>query len=285
MAEAVRLAQLTIDLADGDANKGNFFFGSPLVGAIMLRGCARCCLGDKRWRADIDNATTMVRAFDPTLRAIALLYKYGLTLSNGVSLPDDAAAAETVELLEVAERSGDDFTLACARYVRGLTLVEQDGDQRADRLSPSCRSPRSRVSRSASPWWRSWMTDTYLAEEQARTGDLDGAIELLRPTFEEHLASGDQVFGARVTAVFVDTLLRRGDDADVQEAQAAIDRLAAVPTEPGFVLHQLTLLRLRALMARAHGDRGSYRDFRDRYRAMATSLGFEGHMKWAEAMP
>jgi hypothetical protein len=23
----------------------------------------------------------------------------------------------------------------------------------------------------------------------------------------------------------------------------------------------------------------------DRYRAMATSLGFEGHMKWAEAMP
>jgi hypothetical protein len=27
------------------------------------------------------------------------------------------------------------------------------------------------------------------------------------------------------------------------------------------------------------------RDYRDRYRAMATSLGFEGHMQWAEAMP
>jgi len=26
-------------------------------------------------------------------------------------------------------------------------------------------------------------------------------------------------------------------------------------------------------------------DYRDRYRALATSLGFEGHMKWAEAMP
>ena len=25
--------------------------------------------------------------------------------------------------------------------------------------------------------------------------------------------------------------------------------------------------------------------YRDRYRAMAKSLGFEGHMKWAEAMP
>jgi hypothetical protein len=33
------------------------------------------------------------------------------------------------------------------------------------------------------------------------------------------------------------------------------------------------------------GYAAAYRDYRDRYRAMATSLGFEGHMKWAEAMP
>jgi hypothetical protein len=26
-------------------------------------------------------------------------------------------------------------------------------------------------------------------------------------------------------------------------------------------------------------------DYRDRYRAMATALGFEGHIAWAEAMP
>jgi class 3 adenylate cyclase len=43
--------------------------------------------------------------------------------------------------------------------------------------------------------------------------------------------------------------------------------------------------RLRALLAHAHGDEVAYRDYRDRYRAMATSLGFEGHMAWAEAMP
>ena len=33
------------------------------------------------------------------------------------------------------------------------------------------------------------------------------------------------------------------------------------------------------------GDEAAYRDYRDRYRDMATSLGFEGHMAWAEAMP
>ena len=64
-----------------------------------------------------------------------------------------------------------------------------------------------------------------------------------------------------------------------------LDRLAAVPADPGFVLHDITLLRLRALLARARGDEASYRDDRDRYRDMARTLRFEGHMAWAEAMP
>jgi adenylate cyclase len=51
------------------------------------------------------------------------------------------------------------------------------------------------------------------------------------------------------------------------------------------VLNELPLLRLRALLARTHGDEAAYREFADRYRVMAKSLGFEGHMKWAEAMP
>jgi adenylate cyclase len=50
-------------------------------------------------------------------------------------------------------------------------------------------------------------------------------------------------------------------------------------------VRDVLLLRLRALLARAHGDDTAYRDYQDRYRAMATSHGFEGHMKWAEAMP
>ena len=87
------------------------------------------------------------------------------------------------------------------------------------------------------------------------------------------------------TAALVDSLLRGGSDSDLLEAEAAIERLAAVPTDPGFVLNEIPLLRLRALLARANGDMTAYRDYRERYRAMAKSLGFEGHMKWAEAMP
>jgi hypothetical protein len=49
-------------------------------------------------------------------------------------------------------------------------------------------------------------------------------------------------------------------------------------------MRDIWLFRLRALLARAHGDAAAYTHFRDRYSAMARSLGFEGHMAWAEAM-
>jgi adenylate cyclase len=44
------------------------------------------------------------------------------------------------------------------------------------------------------------------------------------------------------------------------------------------------LLRLQALLARARGDEAAYRQFVDRYRATATSYGFEGHMAMADAL-
>jgi hypothetical protein len=50
------------------------------------------------------------------------------------------------------------------------------------------------------------------------------------------------------------------------------------------VIREIWLLRLRGLLARAHGDETAYRDYRDRYRDMAKTLGFEGHIAWAEAM-
>jgi len=83
----------------------------------------------------------------------------------------------------------------------------------------------------------------------------------------------------------VETLLDRGADVDVAEAEAAVERLAAAPADEGLVMREIWLLRLRALLARAHGDGAAYAHLRDRYRDMATSLGYEGHIAWAEAMP
>ena len=283
MTEVVHVAQRMIDLANGDAAKGNLVIGSPLTGAIMLRGCARCFLGDPDWRGDVDQAITMVRAFEPSLRAIMLLYKYRL-VANGVWLPDAAALQETGEVLEIAERSGHDLTLACARYVHGRALAAHGGPRFDDAID-LLAAAREAALRERFTLHVATLVDLFFANEKARTGDLDGAIELSRTAVEQEYAFADMIDLASATAALVKALLRRGGAGDLREAQAAIDRLAAVPTEPGFVLNDLWLLSVRASEARARGDETAYRDYRDRYREMANSLGFEGHIAWAEAMP
>ncbi len=129
------------------------------------------------------------------------------------------------------------------------------------------------------------IADIHTAREKARTGDVGGAIELARSVVDDLLNSGGCIWTALATSVLVDALLQRGGDGDLDEAENAMGQLAAVPTDPGLVINQICLLRLRTLLARARGDEAGYRDHRDHYRAMATLLGFEGHIKWAEAMP
>lgn len=98
-------------------------------------------------------------------------------------------------------------------------------------------------------------------------------------------ASGQTLYRGPATSTLVEALLQRGGEGDLAEARAAIEALAAIPTDPGLVLVEVPLLRMRALLAQAEGDEAGYRDFRDRYRKMANCLGFEGHMALAEAMP
>jgi len=126
--------------------------------------------------------------------------------------------------------------------------------------------------------------DLVVAREKSSVGDLDGAIELARPAVEAEYTCADVMNLAAATATLVNSLLRRGGAADLLEAQAAIERLAAVPSEPGFVMNNIWLLRMRAWEAQARGDELAYRDYRDRYREMANSLGFEGHIAWASEM-
>jgi hypothetical protein len=79
----------------------------------------------------------------------------------------------------------------------------------------------------------------------------------------------------------VETLIARGGEADLQEAQTAIERLAAAPFD--IVDREIWVLRLRALLADAHGDEAAHRDLVKQYDAMARSLGRLGHMAMADS--
>ena len=284
IAQLLQVAQRMIDLADGDATKGDLIIESPLVAAIMLRGCGRCCIGDPRWRGDIEKASAMARSFDATTRALMLLFKYSIATRCGAMLIDATDLQETAEVLEAAGRSGHDLTVACAKYVHGLALVASDGPGREEGY-PLLAAAREAAVQERFTLIGAAGVDTVFAMEKTRAGDLDDAVELSRSALEAGYASGGMMDAGRATHILVEALLRRGTEADLHETQLTIDRLASLPTERGFVVNEIWLLRLRAMLARANGDTTAYGDYRDRYRRMATELGFEGHMKWAEAMP
>jgi hypothetical protein len=103
----------------------------------------------------------------------------------------------------------------------------------------------------------------------------------------DHLFGAGQLleWGIPATGVLVETLLDRGADGDVAEAEAAIERLGTAPADEGLVMREIWLLRLRTLLARAHGDAAAYVPLRDRYRDMAKTFGYQGHIAWSKLMP
>jgi hypothetical protein len=285
IGEALRWSQTVIDLADDDPTKGNFIIGSPLAMALATRGTARCALGRTGWRDDYERALAMARSADPMSHARVITFTYGFAMAGGVPLVDDAALRDIEGALGIIERSSEDIAVGLARFTLGLALVHRDSSAERERglevlgqVRDMCHNGRFYV-------FMLPVIDVWTARGRARCGDRDGALPQMRAATNDLFHAGQHSYGIPATGFLVETLLERGTQGDVAEAEAAIDRLAAAPVDEGLVIRDAWLLRMRALVARAHGDETAYCDYLHRYRNMAKTLGFEGHMKWAEAMP
>jgi class 3 adenylate cyclase len=284
MAEALRWSQTVIDLADGDPTKGNFVFGSPLALALATRGTARWALGRAGWRDDYDQALAMARSTDPMSHARVITYTYGAAIAGGVLLADDAALRDIEEALNITERSSEDIALCATRDTMGFALVHRESPAERERGLAVLGQVRDMCLHGRFYAFMLPVVDVWAARERARCGDRDGAIPQMRAATDDLFHAGHHAYGVPATGFLVETLLERSTHGDVAEAEAAIDRLAAALADEGLVIRDVWLLRMRALLAWAHGDEASYRENRDRYRALATELGFEGHIAMAEAM-
>jgi len=285
-SDALRWSQTVIDLADGDPSKGNFITGSPLALAFTTRAVARWCLGRAGWRDDLRHGLAMARFADPMSYAFAVAWAYFPSVSNGVLQPNDSVVHELEDALRIAERSSDDVAVTFILTTLAVALVHRQAAADRDRGQRLLAEVSDVFLRQGYLLSELPLANVYLARERARRGDRDDVIALMRAAVD-HLFREERLlgYGIPTTGVLVETLLDRGADADLVEAEAAIERLAAAPADEGLVIREIWLLRSRTLLARARGDMVAYADLRDRYRAMAKTLGFEGHIAWAEAMP
>jgi class 3 adenylate cyclase len=282
--DVLRWSQTVIELANGDPTKGNFLIGSPLAFAHATRAVARGGLGHPLAEVlpALPVAAAMSRATDPTTHAMVIAFTYGLGIAIKVLLADDAALELIDEALQIAERSADDFALGHARYALGLALMHRDSP--ADRERGLTALTQLRDMCLHEHWTLSEVPEieAFIAFEQATRGDLDGAIVALRAAVDDLFNAGQFAWSIPPTGMFVETLLSRGGEADLQEAQTAIERLAAAPNHE-MVDREIYLLRLRALLAGARGDEAAHRDLLQQYRAMATKFGRLGHMAMSDS--
>jgi class 3 adenylate cyclase len=283
LSDVLRWSHAIVEMAGGDPTKGNLIIDSPLSLALGWRGIAGASFGRPGWRNDFDLAFEMARGSEVLSPALAINFKYNLGIPNGIFVADDTALREIQEALAIGRRSGDDVALGLSLHVLATALAYRDDPDRQPALEVMDEvrqlSVRDRFARTAIP-----IIDAWKAREQARQGDRDGALGQLRSVVAELRSAPQFARYIAATPILVETLLSGGAEPDLREAEAVIDQLASAAGDD-LVLRDIMLLRLRTMLARARDDEQRYREYRDRYRGMAKSLGFAGHKKWAEAMP
>ena len=282
LSDLLRWSQAVVEMTGGDPTKGNLIIDSPLSLALTWRGIAKASVGRPGWQDDFDLAVEMAPAGEVLSHAFSINFKYNIGIPNGVFVADQAALREIHEALTIAKNSGDDVALSLSLYVLATVMAYHDNPDRQPALEVMDEvrqmSVRNRFTRTAIP-----IIDAWKAQEQARRGDRDGALGQLRSVVAELRDAPQFARYIAVTPILMETLLSGADEADLREAEAVIEELASAAGDD-LVLRDIMLLRLRTMLARARDDEQSYREYRDRYRGMAKSLGFAGHIKWAEAM-
>ena len=283
--EILRWSDVVIDRAEGDPAKGASFIGlgSPLAAALAWRSIARWLLGRPGWRRDMRDADAMARdSGDPTILGLAGLWTSGLPVGHGVLRADDHALRANEDAVRAAAGCSDAL-VGSITWGLGMTLLSRDGEADRVRGLEVMNHARDMLLDGDIPFMVP-AADLWIAREQAARGDRDAAIGIMRTLIADLLEARRPFFGVWGSGVLAETLLVRGADGDLAEAQEVFDRLATFATQGGSTLLDITRLRLGALLARSRGEEATHRDLAVRYLAMAESLGFEGHTAWAEAM-
>lgn len=269
-----------VGLADGDPRLGSAFgIGSPLAISTVFRGVAGWWLGRLGWRKDLDEAIEMARHAGPSVFALVTVWAYGALL-YGVLEADDRAIRTLEEAAQTAEDASNDFSVVGSKFGLAVALLHAAGDADRARGLQLMVQARDRWLPDRSPSLVPLAT-VCAAREQAAHGERAAALDHMRLAVNGLFDAGRVGWIGCCTAILVETLVEGGDESDLLEAESLIVRLGDVKQA---AIIEVTVLRLKALLAAARGDDIAYRSLVADYRQRAESLGYQGHSEWAARM-
>src|SRR5260370_41659166 len=220
------------EVGGGESVKGNLRMGAPLALALTARATASYCLGLPGWRDDLRHGLAMARSTDPMSYATVVTYSYSAAIPPGMLRPDDRAMGEIEDALRIAEQSGDDVAVAIARMTLGIALVHRRANTERDRGRQVLAEVGEVFSRRGVFLADLPIVEVCLARDRAQRGDLDGAVPLVRSAADGQFRDGRLLgWSIPATGVLVETLVDRGAEGDLAEAEAAIERLAEATIE------------------------------------------------------
>ena len=151
----------------------------------------------------------------------------------GVLRADDSAVRAIEEAVQTAQGASNDLAVGLAEYTLGVALLNRDAAADRHRGLELMVQARDMWLRERAPFLVP-VAELLAARERARRGDRDAAIAVMRQAVDELHQAGRLGYGVCGTGVLVETLLERGAEGDLAEAQEAIDRLANLPADRRF---------------------------------------------------
>lgn len=145
-------------------------------------------MGLTGWREDYDRAIDMA---DATARHCVLAPSGTCTCRRSRTeccYPYDSPG-QGGEIHSAAEQFGEQITVELAKTARGIPLVYRDGSERdagarlLQELHEAARQKRFTIPNTVP------LIDIHVERENARLGDVDGAITLARTVFDDYLRS------------------------------------------------------------------------------------------------
>ncbi|BBX06456.1 cyclase [Mycolicibacterium aichiense] len=272
--EILRWSETVIELTEHDPNAGaGMGFGSPLAAALAWHGVAAWWRGLPGWREDLSRAWTIAQKSDPTTSAMVVGWTFGLEIAFGVLRANDAALRTIEEAVQTAEGSSNP-ALSIATWTLAVALLDSESaDARRRGLELMARVRDMWVQEPIE--FLIPVADFCSAAQRCRQGERAAVLPVIRDAVANLHRAGRPFFGVLGIRALVETLAYDGDEADLAEAQQAIEFLSSWLGDTGSAVVTMTELRLRALLARCRGDDPAYHVLTERYRAMTRALDFD----------